>query len=100
VQPLCWHNTGDASFSRKVVTALVALKLLALQSTFMLQEDVFFESLTVHETLHYAGMLRLPITWSRQEKKERVETVMASLGLTRVKDSLIGGQQARGISGK
>lgn len=32
------------------------------------QDDVLYESLTVYETLMYAGLLRLPRTMTKREK--------------------------------
>ena len=50
-----------------------------------------FESLTVHETLYYAAMLRLPSSMSKQEKKQRVEVVIQALGLIKCRNTIIGG---------
>ncbi|GLC73199.1 hypothetical protein PLESTF_001346200 [Pleodorina starrii] len=66
---------------------------------FVLQDDVLYETLTVHETLLYAGLLRLPRGMAAEEKRRRVEGVMAGLGLARSRDTIIGGFFRRGISG-
>ena len=63
------------------------------------QDDVLYESLTVHETLLYAGLLRLPRGMAAAEKRRRVEGVMRGLGLARSRDTIIGGFFRRGISG-
>jgi ABC-type multidrug transport system ATPase subunit len=55
--------------------------------------------LTVRETLLFSARLRLPESISIDEKRNRVEEVMANLGLTHVADSRIGGDGKRGISG-
>ncbi len=57
----------------------------------LMQDDLLFESLTVHETLYYAAMLRLPSTMTKQAKKDRVETVLKALGLNKCRDTVIGG---------
>ncbi|KAL8266863.1 hypothetical protein R6Q59_004207 [Mikania micrantha] len=44
-------------------------------------------------------MLRLPTSLSQDEKVDHVERVIAELGLTRCKNSMIGGPLFRGISG-
>lgn len=55
------------------------------------QDDLFYESLTVWETLKYAAFLRLPQHMSKDAKKQRVERVIAALGLQACKDTIIGG---------
>jgi len=42
------------------------------------QDDVLYETLTVYETLMYAGMLRLPRTMSKAEKVSRMVQHAAS----------------------
>lgn len=68
---------------------------------FVPQDDVHYPHLTVLETLTYAALLRLPKSLSREEKKEHAEMVIAELGLTRCRNSPVGGCMAlfRGISG-
>lgn len=84
------------------------------------QETVFFESLTVRETLQYTARLRLPASMSREDKVPahpaahthlppthcaaarqfaRVEEVLEELDLTEVADSRIGNAVTGGISG-
>lgn len=58
-----------------------------------------YETLTTFETLYFAAMLRLPKTMTTAEKEERVETVIKTLGLTRCRDTIIGGPFRRGVSG-
>ncbi|XP_009586692.1 ABC transporter G family member 21-like [Nicotiana tomentosiformis] len=66
---------------------------------FVTQDDVLYPHLTVLETLTYAALLRLPNKLTNQEKIEQAELVIMELGLTRCKNSMIGGQLFRGISG-
>lgn len=66
---------------------------------FVTQDDVLYPHLTVLETLTYTALLRLPKQLSKQEKKEQAETVMEELGLTRCRDSVVGGPLLRGVSG-
>lgn len=44
----------------------------------------------LQETLGYAALLRLPRAMSRDEKLERVDTVLEALGLAKSKDTIIG----------
>lgn len=55
-----------------------------------LQDDVLYEDLTVHETLSYAALLRLPRELSRAQKLERVEQVIDALGVRKSKNTIIG----------
>ncbi|KAK9076051.1 hypothetical protein SSX86_004383 [Deinandra increscens subsp. villosa] len=69
------------------------------QTGFVTQDDVLYPHLTVTETLLFTAMLRLPESLGQNEKVEHVERVIAELGLTRCKNSMIGGPLFRGISG-
>ncbi|KAK9150024.1 hypothetical protein Syun_008333 [Stephania yunnanensis] len=66
---------------------------------FVTQDDVLYPHLTVTETLVYTALLRLPNTFTKQEKTAHAETVIAQLGLTKCKSSIIGDELLRGISG-
>eukprot|EP01129_Flabellula_baltica_P009537 TRINITY_DN390_c0_g1_i1.p1 TRINITY_DN390_c0_g1~~TRINITY_DN390_c0_g1_i1.p1 ORF type:complete len:613 (-),score=120.87 TRINITY_DN390_c0_g1_i1:68-1906(-) len=71
------------------------------------QEDVLLGSQTVYEALMFYANLGLPSKTKHQEKVTIVENIMEELGLTRVRDNMIGysGEDAstsaikRGISG-
>ncbi|MED6209155.1 ABC transporter G member 14 [Stylosanthes scabra] len=66
---------------------------------FVAQDDVLYPHLTVLETLFFTAMLRLPNSIAKEEKLQHVEHVINELGLSRCKDSMIGGPLLRGISG-
>ncbi|KDP29341.1 hypothetical protein JCGZ_18262 [Jatropha curcas] len=66
---------------------------------FVSQDDVLYPHLTVIETLTYTALLRLPKKLSKEEKIEQAELVIAELGLTRCRNSVIGGPLLRGVSG-
>lgn len=66
---------------------------------FVTQDDVMYPHLTVLETLTYTALLRLPKQLTKEEKKEQAEAVMVELGLTRCRDSVVGGPLLRGVSG-
>jgi len=65
---------------------------------FVTQDDVLYPHLTVTETLVYTA-LSLPKSLSKEEKVKYAEAVIAQLGLTRCKNSIIGGPYLRGVSG-
>jgi ABC-type multidrug transport system ATPase subunit/pSer/pThr/pTyr-binding forkhead associated (FHA) protein len=63
------------------------------------QEDILHTPLTVRRALNYAAQLRFPQDVSAKEREQRIEEVLAELGLTaqanqRI-DSLSGGQRKR-----
>jgi len=66
---------------------------------FVLQDDMLFETLTVHETLAFAAELRLPRSTTPAQRAARVEGVVAALGLAKCRDTIVGGWERRGISG-
>lgn len=66
---------------------------------FVAQDDVLYPHLTVFETLLFTALLRLPSTLAHESKVGQVERVVAELGLSRVRNSMIGGPLVRGLSG-
>jgi ABC-type multidrug transport system ATPase subunit/ABC-type multidrug transport system permease subunit len=70
-----------------------------LQCAYVEQDDILFESLTVQETLMYSAMLRLPRRFSKEEKSRRVDNIIAQLGLEQCRNTRIGNEVNRGISG-
>ena len=65
---------------------------------FMGQEDHFMAEVTVHEHLLFHAALRMDASINGARREQRVEEVMAALGLTKVRDTLIG-LIGHGISG-
>ncbi|KHN08925.1 ABC transporter G family member 9, partial [Glycine soja] len=66
---------------------------------FVTQDDILYPHLTVVETVVFTALLRLPKSFTTKEKIVHAKSVMAQLGLTKCKDSIIGGPLLRGISG-
>ncbi|OIT01753.1 PREDICTED: ABC transporter G family member 14-like [Nicotiana attenuata] len=66
---------------------------------FVAQDDVLYPHLTVIETLLFTALLRLPQSLSKEAKVRHVEHVITELGLNKCRNSMIGGQLFRGISG-
>ncbi|CAA0828827.1 ABC transporter G family member 21 [Striga hermonthica] len=66
---------------------------------FVTQDDVLYPHLTVLETLTYTARLKLPSSLSKEEKIEQAEMIIVELGLTRCRNSIVGGPLLRGISG-
>lgn len=68
---------------------------------FVDQEDTMLPTLTVHETIMTSALLRLPRDMSKTMKEQRVLEVEKQLGISHIKDQLIGSEEGngRGISG-
>lgn len=68
---------------------------------FVDQEDTMLPTLTVHETILTSALLRLPRDMNRTTKEQRVLEVEKQLGISHIKDQLIGSEEGngRGISG-
>ncbi|XP_072174668.1 uncharacterized protein [Diadema setosum] len=74
-------------------------KQLRRQISFVLQEDLFLDQLTLRETLMFTAQLRLPDSMSYQEKLQKVENIVDVLDLRRCLDTKIGNSLNRGLSG-
>ncbi|NWS60829.1 ABCG2 protein, partial [Chunga burmeisteri] len=68
-------------------------------SGYVVQDDVVMGTLTVRENLKFSAALRLPKSVTEREKNERVIQIIKELGLSKVADSKVGTQFARGVSG-
>ena len=68
-------------------------------SAFVQQDDVLFNMQTVTETLMTAARLRLNKNISKIEKQERVDEIIMELGLKKAKNTKIGDEKHRGVSG-
>eukprot|EP00741_Cyanophora_paradoxa_P015704 tig00020904_g15161.t1 len=75
------------------------LRLLQRATSYVTQDDVLLEHLTVRETFMYAARLTLPASATDAERAARVDDVIAELGLIKAADTLIGGYFRRGVSG-
>ncbi|XP_027075610.2 ABC transporter G family member STR2-like [Coffea arabica] len=72
--------------------------LIKRTSAYIMQDDRLFPMLTVYETLMFAADFRLgPI--SRSEKRQRVEQLIEQLGLSTTRNTYIGDEGTRGVSG-
>ena len=66
---------------------------------FVPQDDIVYAELTVRENLIYTGKFLLPRGTSITEIEELADETIASLGLARVANSLVGDVKRRGVSG-
>ncbi|XP_038978038.1 ABC transporter G family member STR2-like [Phoenix dactylifera] len=72
--------------------------LIKRSSAYIMQDDRLFPMLTVYETLMFAADFRLG-SISRADKKQRVEKLIEQLGLTSSRNTRIGDEGMRGVSG-
>lgn len=68
-------------------------------SSYVLQDDLMFSHLTVLETLTVASHFYCPVTDSAEKKAKLVNGILAALGLYKARNTIIGNQAYRGISG-
>ncbi|ETM00529.1 hypothetical protein L917_02754 [Phytophthora nicotianae] len=68
-------------------------------ASYVMQDDLFYETLTVKEHLAFQAKLRMGRTHSKEQYMHRVDEVMEELGLMKCRDTFIGGESLRGISG-
>jgi ABC-type multidrug transport system ATPase subunit len=66
---------------------------------FVLQDDIMHDDLTVYENLMYSARLRLPPSIPAAQQRAIVEDVIEILDLGRIRDSIVGSPEKRGISG-
>ncbi|CAA2938488.1 ABC transporter G family member 9 [Olea europaea subsp. europaea] len=88
------HLGGSITYSGKPFS-----NSMKRNTGFVTQDDTLYPHLTVTETLVYTALLRLPNTITKQEKINHAEAVIFQLGLSRCRDSIIGGPFLRGVSG-
>jgi len=68
-------------------------------SAYVLQDDYMYAHLTVFETLMLSAHFFLPETCTDDEKKTLVESIITELGLIKAKNTIIGNDKVRGVSG-
>lgn len=66
---------------------------------YVMQDDVLFANLTVQETFEFASRMRLPRSIPQRAKDELVDRIIKELGLTKARNTRIGNELYRGVSG-
>jgi ABC-type multidrug transport system ATPase subunit len=66
---------------------------------FVPQDDIMYAELTVRENFVYSGKFQLPKGTSSDDIEDLADATLASLGLSRVANSIVGDVHRRGISG-
>ncbi len=68
-------------------------------SAYVVQDDMFKGFLTVRETIMFFAELRLGPEFSREQKEDRVTSILQELGILHRQHAKIGTEKRRGISG-
>ncbi|XP_065677438.1 uncharacterized protein LOC136092809 [Hydra vulgaris] len=77
-----------------------ASKILRRKIGYVMQEDIFFSHLTVRQSLEFIGKIRIPEDMKWSQKKALVDIVIENLGLSKCKNTEMGGGLfGRGCSG-
>ena len=63
------------------------------------QKDTLWGTFTVREMIMYTALLKMSSKYSRAQKSARVDEVIDQMGLTKSKNTKIGGAMTRGVSG-
>ncbi|CAN6558068.1 hypothetical protein EV1_007628 [Malus domestica] len=85
---------GSITYNNKTFT-----NTMKRNTGFVTQDDFLYPHLTVTETLVFTALLRLPNTLSKRDKVMQANAVITQLELTKCKNSAVGDQFMRGISG-
>ena len=72
---------------------------LKRDTAYIQQDDALLGWVTVAETLAFAAEMRLPRAMSAADKAARCEQVIQQMGLTLVRNTLVGSRLVRGLSG-
>lgn len=84
---------GDIKFDGKTLTPKEISGIVG----FVMQNDIFIEFLTVQETLNFAA--RMKIKGDKTERDRRIDNLIHELRLEATRNTLVGGQFKKGISG-
>ncbi|KAI9985115.1 hypothetical protein PInf_004424 [Phytophthora infestans] len=95
----CISGRNNAVNGQVTVNGKLWSKKLKRFAAYVMQEDLFHATLTVREQLILQARLRMSGAFSRQQYLGRVDTLLEEFGLSKSKDTLIGGWMQRGISG-
>ncbi|KAJ1772909.1 (ABC) transporter [Coemansia sp. RSA 1843] len=95
----CGQVTGKVQVNDRDLISDITTNEFHRMSGYVDQQDLHVSTATVYEAVMTSALLRLPQIMSRVAKEERVQSVLKELGLWSVKDSRIGKNGARGISG-
>ncbi|KFZ21953.1 hypothetical protein V502_02901 [Pseudogymnoascus sp. VKM F-4520 (FW-2644)] len=93
------HATSGSMSVQGVEMSLSDLSRFKDLIGYVPQDDIVHPYFTVRENLLFSGRIRLGGVVHEKQIERRVDQLIDALGLTKVKDSLVGDQERRGISG-
>ncbi|KAJ2454163.1 (ABC) transporter, partial [Coemansia sp. RSA 2336] len=95
----CGKVAGKVLVNDRDLISDVTTEEFHRMSGYVDQQDLHVATATVYESVMTSALLRLPRAMSLAAKEKRVREVLIELGLWSVRDSKIGKNGARGISG-
>ena len=91
-----WKTEGSLQVNGVESKGLSKLKKLI---GYVPQEDVMYRELSVWQNLKYSADVRLPRDWDGDQRQRHVNAVLEVLDLVNVRNSPIGDESTRGVSG-
>lgn len=91
-----WKAEGSLRVNGVESKGLSKLKRLV---GYVPQEDIMHRELSVWQNLQYSADIRLPRDWTREQRQRHVKAVLEVLELNHVRNSAIGDESTRGVSG-
>lgn len=91
-----WKTEGSLQVNGVEAKGLSKLKKLI---GYVPQEDVMHRELSVWQNLKYSADVRLPREWDNDQRQRHVNAVLEVLDLVHVRNSPIGDESTRGVSG-
>ncbi|KAJ2802539.1 FAD-dependent urate hydroxylase, partial [Coemansia guatemalensis] len=95
----CGNVSGKVLINDRDLIGGLTTEEFHRMSGYVDQQDLHVATATVYETVMTSALLRLPRAMSMVAKEKRVCEILTELGLWSVRDSKIGKNGARGISG-
>lgn len=96
----CKDEGGKIKSGQILINGKLSTKHLVKKSVaHVRQDDQLLPHLTVRETLSFIAKLRLPRSYSEQQRQKRVEDVIAELRLRQCANTKVGNAYTRGVSG-
>lgn len=96
---------ADRKFNKKSLIINGQIKynkddsLSSYRNAYVIQQDILIPTLTCFEMLSYSAELKLPKLTSKIQRNVLVNEIIAILGLNECKDTLIGDNKNKGLSG-
>ena len=95
----CLANRNSTFTGKITVNGVPWSSEVSRLASYVLQDDLFYATLTVREHLLFQAELRMGKKSSSKQRTKRVDRIIDDLGLTKCKNTCIGGERLRGISG-